>query len=568
MLKNKKSKRLLKWISAIVLGLIVIICSLSIYLSAKWKPLLTQKIKESVYEGSDHLYQIDFKDIHLNLVTGKAVLDSISLYPDSAVFAKLKTIRKAPTHLFHIRLAHLKINRVSILTTYFKKKVDIGTIILVHPSIDMVYNKVPKQIDILKDERTLYQQISKSLKSISVNDIKIIDADFDYYNGLKKINSVKHLSINIKNVLIDSAAQFDTTRVFHSKDIAFALSGYSALSKDKMYTTKVDSVKGSMGNKTVRIKGLKMIPMYPDLAFSKKYKTQKDRYNLSFKEINLSGVDFISLNNDGNFHAKKIEIGPSKVAVFMNRALPPANFDKGRNYPHVALRRIPFATLIDTLKLNKVDIAYTEFSEKTKERGTLKLDNLSGTIVNLTNDSARLINKNHAYADLTAYFFGTGKMNMKIDFDLTDRNAAFSFVGNIGSFNMIVLNSLSKPLGLVAIEQGKVQKAYFNIKANLKRSSGQVVFYYTGLKVDLLKEDDQGVKKKKGLLSFLANNVLIKNDNPTKGQSVRTANINYKRVPQASFFNLMWKSVFVGIRETVGIGRVPMKEMPEPSSKK
>jgi hypothetical protein len=308
--------------------------------------------------------------------------------------------------------------------------------------------------------------------------------------------------------------------------------------------------------------------MYPDLAFSKKYKTQKDRYNLSFKEINLSGVDFISLNNDGNFHAKKIEIGPSKVAVFMNRALPPANFDKGRNYPHVALRRIPFATLIDTLKLNKVDIAYTEFSEKTKERGTLKLDNLSGTIVNLTNDSARLINKNHAYADLTAYFFGTGKMNMKIDFDLTDRNAAFSFVGNIGSFNMIVLNSLSKPLGLVAIEQGKVQKAYFNIKANLKRSSGQVVFYYTGLKVDLLKEDDQGVKKKKGLLSFLANNVLIKNDNPTKGQSVRTANINYKRVPQASFFNLMWKSVFVGIRETVGIGRVPMKEMPEPSSKK
>jgi hypothetical protein len=568
MLKNQKSKRIFKWIGAILLGLIVIIGTLSIYLSAKWKPLLTEKIKESVYEGSDHLYKIDFKDIHLNLVTGTAVLDSISLYPDSAVFAKLKTIKKAPTHLFRIRLAHLKINRVSILTAYFKKKIDVSTIILDHPSIDMVYNKVPKRIDTLKDERTLYQQISKSLKSISVNDIKIIDADFDYYNGLKKLNSVKHLSINVKDVLIDSAAQFDTTRVFHSKDIAFALSGYSALSKDKMYTTKVDSVKGSMSNKTVRIKGLKMIPMYPDLTFSRKYKTQKDRYDLSFNEINLSGVDFISLNNDGSFHAKKIEIGPSKVAVFMNRELPPADFDKGRNYPHVALRRIPFATLVDTLKLNKVDIAYTEFSEKTKERGTLKLDNLSGDIMNLTNDSARLVNKNHAYADLTAYIFGTGKMNVKIDFNLTDKNAAFSFVGNIGSFNMTVLNPLSKPLGLVAIEQGKVQKAYFKIKANLKRSSGQVVFYYTGLKVDLLKEDDEGVKKKKGLLSFLANNVLIKNDNPTKGQSVRTAIINYKRAPQASFFNLMWKSVFVGIRETVGIGRVPMKEMPEPSSKK
>lgn len=568
MLKNQKSKRIFKWIGAIVLALIIIIGGLSIYLSAKWKPLLMEKIKVSVYQGSDHLYKIDFKDIHLNLVTGTAVLDSISLYPDSAVFAKLKTIKKAPTHLFRIRLAHLKINRVSILTAYFKKKIDVSTIILDHPSIDMVYNKVPKRIDTLKDERTLYQQISKSLKSISVNDIKIIDADFDYYNGLKKLNSVKHLSINVKNVLIDSAAQFDTTRVFHSKDIAFALSGYSALSKDKMYTTKVDSVKGSMSNKTVRIKGLKMIPMYPDLTFSRKYKTQKDRYDLTFNEINLSGVDFISLNNDGSFHAKKIEIGPSKVAVFMNRELPPADFDKGRNYPHVALRRIPFATLVDTLKLNKVDIAYTEFSEKTKERGTLKLDNLSGDIMNLTNDSARLVNKNHAYADLTTYIFGKGKMNVKIDFNLTDKDAAFSYVGNIGNFDMKVLNPLSKSLGLVAIEQGKVQKANFNINANLKRSSGQVVFYYTDLKVDLLKEDEEGEKKKKGLLSFLANNILIKNDNPTKGESVRTANITYERVPQASFFNLMWKSVFVGIRETVGIGGVPMKKMPEPISKK
>ncbi|MBY0543394.1 MAG: hypothetical protein K2P75_08310 [Sphingobacteriaceae bacterium] len=568
MLKNQKSKRIFKWIGAIVLALIIIIGGLSIYLSAKWKPLLMEKIKVSVYQGSDHLYKIDFKDIHLNLVTGTAVLDSISLYPDSAVFAKLKTIKKAPTHLFRIRLGHLKINRVSILTAYFKKKIDVSTIILDHPSIDMVYNKVPKRIDTLKDERTLYQQISKSLKSISVNDIKIIDADFDYYNGLKKLNSVKHLSINVKDVLIDSAAQFDTTRVFHSKDIAFALSGYSALSKDKMYTTKVDSVKGSMSNKTVRIKGLKMMPMYPDLTFSRKYKTQKDRYDLSFNEINLSGVDFISLNDDGSFHAKKIEIGPSKVAVFMNRELPPADFDKGRNYPHVALRRIPFATLVDTLKLNKVDIAYTEFSEKTKERGTLKLDNLSGDIVNLTNDSARLVNKNHAYADLTTYIFGKGKMNVKIDFNLTDKDAAFSYVGNIGNFDMKVLNPLSKSLGLVAIEQGKVQKANFNINANLKRSSGQVVFYYTDLKVDLLKEDEEGEKKKKGLLSFLANNILIKNDNPTKGESVRTANITYERVPQASFFNLMWKSVFVGIRETVGIGGVPMKKMPEPISKK
>ncbi len=568
MLKNKKSKSILKWVGAIIFGLIVLIGIASIYISAKWKPLLTEQIKLSVDEASDHLYRIDFKDIHLNLLTGTAVLDSISLYPDSAVFTKLKEIKKAPTHLFRIRLAHLKLNRVSILNAYFKKKIAISTIILDHPSIDMVFNKVPKRIDTAKDDRTLYQQISKSLNSIFVNDIKVIDADFDYYSGLKKLNSIKHLSISIKNILIDSASQFDSTRVFHSKDIAFTLSGYSALSKDKMYTTKVDSVEGSISNKTLHLKGLKMIPMYPDLTFSRKYNTQKDRYDLSFSKINLSGVDFVSLNNDGNLYVKKVEIGPAKVGVFMNRELPPANFDKGRNYPHLALKRIPFATLIDTLTLNKVDISYTEFSEKTKERGTLKLANLGGEVINLTNDSSRLINRNHAYANLTTYIFGTGKMNVKIDFNLTDKNGAFSYIGNIGSFDLKVLNPLSKSLGLVSIDQGKVDKASFNINANLKRSSGKVIFYYNNLKVNLLKEGDDGQKQKKGLLSFLANNILIKNDNPTRDQPVRTANINFERVPQASFFNLMWKSVFVGIRETVGIGDVPMKPMEKPKGKK
>lgn len=566
MLKNQKSRRLAKWIGGILLGLVVIIGIASVYINAKWKPILTEKIKEGVYEGSNRLYKIDFTDIHLNLITGSVVLDSISLYPDSVVFNELKAVKKAPTHLFRLKLAHLKIGGVGILKAYFNKNVKVGSIVLDHPSIDMVYHKVPKNTDTIKDERTLYQQISKSLKSIRVNDIKVIDANFDYYNGLKKLNAIKHLSINVKDVLIDSMAQFDTTRVFHSRDVAFSMSGYSSLTADKMYTIKVDTVKGSISNKTLRVVGVQLIPMYADLEFSRKYKVGKDRYDLKFDEISLSGVDFIGLNNDGNLHAKRLNIGLAKVAVFLNRELPPPAFDKGKNYPHNALKRLEMPTLIDTLTLNKVDIAYTEYNEKTKERGTLKLDNLSGQIVNITNDSTRLATKNHAYADLTTYVMGAGKLNVKIDFNLTDKNSAFSYVGHVSPFNLKVLNPLSKSLGLVAIESGNVKSVDFNINANQNGSSGTVKFLYNDLKVNLLKEDENGAKEKKGLLSFLANTVLIKNDNPTQGEAARTANITFSRAPQASFFNIMWKSVFTGIREIVGLGIVPMKSPPEPKS--
>lgn len=156
------------WIGGITATIIIILSIGALILSAKWKPTLTTKIKEGVSNASNGLYKIDFQDIHLNLLTGTAVLDSIRLMPDTAVFNQLKTTKEAPTHLFRIKLAHLKISRVGILTAYFKKKVDLTAIILDQPSIDMVYHKVPKKTDTVKDERTLYQQISKSLKSISI----------------------------------------------------------------------------------------------------------------------------------------------------------------------------------------------------------------------------------------------------------------------------------------------------------------------------------------------------------------------------------------------------------------
>ena len=56
------------------------------------------------------LYQIDFKDIHLNLLTGSMVLDTIILTPDSNIYNQLKNVRKAPAHLFRIRLNHLKLS--------------------------------------------------------------------------------------------------------------------------------------------------------------------------------------------------------------------------------------------------------------------------------------------------------------------------------------------------------------------------------------------------------------------------------------------------------------------------
>ncbi|EDM37438.1 hypothetical protein PBAL39_09851 [Pedobacter sp. BAL39] len=559
----------LKWIAGILAVIFLLIGAAALYFSAKWKPMLSEKLKAGVEEGSGGLYHLGFKDIHLNLITGTASIDEVTLNPDTAVYGKLKAAKLAPAHIFQLSLEKLQLNRLSIIEALFKKRVELNSIVLREPSIQMIHYRVPKKPDTVKEEKTLYELISKTFRSVHVKVIRIEDANFDYVNGAdgKKKNSIKHLGITVEDLLIDSLSQTDTTRYYYTKGINFAIIGYE--SKDKMYTMTADSILGSLAGKRVTVKGFKMIPRYPDLAFSRMFTYGKDRYDLDFKEISLSGLDFVEFNTSGTIHLEALKIGPARAGIFLNREKPaPPGLDKFKNFPHMALRKIPIPTTIDTLKLKNIDVAYTEYNPISQKKGTIYFDRLRGNITHLTNDSSRIAENHFAIAQLKAVVMKKADIDIKINFDLQAPDAAFSYTGKIGPMNMVDLNVVSKPLGLIEIESGKMQGADFSIRANRYGSKGAVNFRYTDLKVKLLKEGEDGnPTKEKGLLSFLANTILIKDANPTKGEAARTANITFERSPAASFFNLLWKGVFIGLRETAGIGIVPVKT-PEQGMKK
>ncbi|MBB5635747.1 hypothetical protein HDE68_001635 [Pedobacter cryoconitis] len=560
--KRSGNKKIWKWIAAVVITLAVIVGGAALYLSLSWKPILTKKIKEVVYKGSEHLYRIDFKDLHLNLLSGSLTADSILLAPDTAVFNARKKIGTAPTHLFQVKLARLRLRRIGIFKVYFQKEIDMNDIILENPSINMIYNKVYKKPDTVKDERSLYERISKTLASVHIRGIKIADADFDYIDGAtgRLLNSVKHLNLQIRDFRLDAHAEDDTTRFYYTKDVSFELAGYHSLSKDKLYTMKADTVTGSATGKIIRVKGFKVIPMYPDLAFSRKLKTQKDRYDLVFGQISFKGLDFMKFNTDGIIHAQSLKIEDTEAKVFMNREMPPGHANKGNNFPHMALQRLSLPVTIDTLRLKKVNVAYTEYNPIAQQRGTVNIDHLNGNVLNVTNDSLSLVKNHYAVADLNALLIKAAQLHILINFNLSSKIGAFTFKGNIGKLDMVKLNPLAKPLGMVEIETGNIQKIDFQVAANEKGSDGIMHLHYTDLKVKLLKEGEDGKPaKKKGLLSFLANTLIIKDANPSKGGALRTAKIHFERPAGASFFNLLWKSVFVGMRETVGLGIIPMQ---------
>ncbi|HJU46074.1 MAG TPA: hypothetical protein VJ647_04775, partial [Chitinophagaceae bacterium] len=59
----------------------------------------------------------------------------------------------------------------------------------------------------------------------------------------------------------------------------------------------------------------------------------------------------------------------------------------------------------------------------------------------------------------------------------------------------------------------------------------------------------------RALFSFIANNFVLKKENPAPGEAVRVERGVHEHEPNRSFFNLVWKTIFSGAAKTVGYNK-------------
>ena len=79
-------------------------------------------------------------------------------------------------------------------------------------------------------------------------------------------------------------------------------------------------------------------------------------------------------------------------------------------------------------------------------------------------------------------------------------------------------------------------------------------FIYHDLKIGVLNKadhDKHGIRE--GVLTLVANKLVIKNSNPEKNKAPRITEINYLRNPQRFIFNYVYHSLLSGIKPAIGL---------------
>lgn len=547
-------RKIRRWL-LIASGILIVCIAVVISINYAWKPFLSKKIKAAVSESTQGLYILDFSDISFNVLSGRASFEDLNLKIDTLVYKKLKQTNEAPKHLYSIKVDKILFTDISLSEIYYEKKLHLRDVMVNEPNLTITYNNVNTKVDTAV-KKTAYQQLSNFLKSFSINRIILSDADITYNDrsySTPKVTRFKGLIIKVQDFKIDSLSQFDKSRFYYTKDISLLLKDHHFTTKDGLYKISIGELLTSTSAKSFNLTKLRVKPLYPELEFSRKFKTQHDRYDFTIKEIELNNIDFNKLNTERRLIASKMQIDGADLKIFMNRAMPVVTFDKGRNYPHVVLKRLKLNTRIDTLQIKNTDISYTEYNPKSKRKGTVTFNRFRTTLLNITNDSLSLTKNHWAKANISTLLMGKAVMNVSINFNLTAPNADFNFNGTIGKMDMRILNTLTKNMSLAEIASGTINKANFEVRGNLRTASGHIKLYYNDLKLELLKPDEEtNDLETKTVVSALANTI-IKNDNPGKDGVLRIGKTNAERENHGSFFNLMWKSIFAGIKESVGV---------------
>jgi len=136
---------------------------------------------------------------------------------------------------------------------------------------------------------------------------------------------------------------------------------------------------------------------------------------------------------------------------------------------------------------------------------------------------------------------------------LHDPKGRFTIKGTIGPIDAPSLNPLTRPMGLAKMEKGQVDRLHFDLKGTDSAAEGSLTMLYQDVRISLLKKDRKEEKLNKKALPTLAANLFMRHSNLEKGGSPRMVEVHFDRILNKSFFNLIWKSIFSGIKQTVGM---------------
>lgn len=529
--------------------------------NSKVERKLSETFVDMITEASDSLYRVSFSKFDINLDSGKGKISNFRILPDSTVLARLVRENRAPNNVLRMEvrtmvIAGLKVERG-------KQGMRMNTARMLIDSADIrVHNKLRTYNSAQTEDKhsRLFSLLESLLKMSNIQSTSMRNFTFVYVNqnyDEPKRTSIKNINVDLSGL---AAVERDSAG---RKGTLIKVQAYRLATRDSLYYLNANEIAFLPDKRRATIKRLELTPRLSRNAFYQKVKHAKERVYILKKDVEMNHIDLDRLLSKQQLHIGSMNVGYSMVEVYNNynytRRLPKR---RSNPYPNQQLQLLAFDMTIDTMRIRNADTYFKVLAMKSDKLSSLDINNCGGEIYNITNNKEAIATNKYMFATMRYKMMGAAETKSDMKFNLADPNGAFSSTVRMGSVDARVLNRFARPYALMAVKSGKINKMYFHIDANEHYAKGKVDLYYQDMKYAVLKKDDEEkVIKERKLVSALSN-LMLPNDNPTKGGKFKKGPINITRPPDMSFFGLLSKAMLDGMSSST-TGMEQRKKQPE-----
>lgn len=528
-----------------------------IYWNTHKKQIIRNELEKALRKKTKGLYRIEYDDLKLDEVNGDLSVINLRMEYDSAKFAELAAAGEAPSILLHIQAPSLHVTGVKTPKALIDKEIVGNKLVITNPLVEIKYTGKGKDTASNVPSKAVYEQILGNLNLIKLDTVAI-DGGIISTQSLKtnrKNIELLNTQAQLINVAVDSLSNEDSTRIFFAQTVNLQCGTIAWYSTDGRYKYAADSLITSSASNRVAIKSFVVQPQLGEEAFMRSLKTQDDRFDFTLRGIRIQNIRFTDLLQE-NIVADSILVQSASFKIYRDLAIVRDKKNRVGTYPHQAVMKIPVPVAVKTMVLTNTFVEYKEKNDKTRQSGKVQFVKAYAVISNLTNRKDLIAKNNLMTADIQCRFLDLAPFNVNWTFYLANPKGRFDVKGVLGALDARAVNVLSEPMGPARIEDGRINKMQFNLAGNDYSMNGKVLMLYDDLKVAILEKNEESNKLEKKKLASFAANIFIKNSNPSrKGKEPREIEVEHERDTNRSIFNLSWKTLFEGIKKTVGINK-------------
>lgn len=401
--------------------------------------------------------------------------------------------------------------------------------------------------------------------NIKLDSILIGKATLTKYNSAKTgKNSTSRRNFELAYIRIDSleVTQLDSSdRVLSNTRLSFetrnlhgtipltdiyaevvVVSGLQTKFPGSDYTVKFDEARLENMNH-FEIDSLKIIPMYPKAEFVKRVGYETDRLDCEFPFIEMEGINYKSLLNDNTLAIHQVSLSFS-ISVYRDKRM--KDLKTFKPLPDSLLRKLPFAVLIDSIRVDDSEIVYEEVAESADRSGKIQFRKLNAMIYNISNRAEKAM---HLRAH--AQFMNDGEIAINGNFSNSDKPHFLE--GSLRNFRLPRINQMLMPATGITVESGKLDLMKFTFWYDDTHSDGELVLNYHDLKLmsHRKNKDDKSVPD---VVKTLLINAFIENDyDKNDSRPKREGEIHFVRDQNKFVFNFWWKSLLSGLKSAAGV---------------